>query len=132
MSLKSKLSPEARLALRIANAIKPPDKEESGVSRILNRFGGNLLVPVLVGLGVGLGTNYFQAQQNLKNWQAEHKSEVESKLATIRTDLLVSFQQTITEYFSFDAETSIEYNGSFEFRMGDAAPSKRLGASAWS
>jgi hypothetical protein len=110
MSLKSKLSPEARLALRIANAIKPPDKEQSGISRILNQFGGNLLVPVLIGLGVGLGTNYFQAQQNLRNWQAEHKAEVESKLATTRSDLLVSFQQTITEYFSFDTETTILFN----------------------
>jgi hypothetical protein len=110
MSLKSKLSPEARLALRIANVIKPPDRERSGISRILNQLGGNLLVPVLIGLGVGLGTNYFQAQQNLSNWKAQHKLEVESKLATIRTDLLVSFQQTITEYFSFDTETNILFN----------------------
>src|SRR5262249_327779 len=110
MSLKSKLSPEARLALRIANAIKPPDREQSGISRILNQFGGNLLVPVLIGLVVGLGTNYFQARQNLSNWKNQHKLEVESKLATIRTDLLVSLQQTITEYFSLDQETSMGLN----------------------
>ena len=108
MSLKSKLSPETRLALRIANALKSEANPKP--KGILRWLGGDLLVPVLIGLGIGLGTNYFQAQESLSVWKAEHKAEVESKLSAIRADVLTSFQQTITEYFSFDMETSVELN----------------------
>jgi hypothetical protein len=63
-----------------------------------------------VGMGVGLGTNYFQARENMKAWEIQHDAEVKATLLSKRIELLNSLQETITKYFEFDAETDIEHN----------------------
>lgn len=105
------------LAAAPARTAAPPttpqqiDQKPKGV---LRQLAGSIFTPLLIGLAVGLGTNFFQAkfqaQASLKVWEAQHKADIQSRLLASRIDLLTQFQQVVTEYFSFDAETGILYN----------------------
>src|SRR5262249_40880956 len=80
---------------------------------LLSKITGGFLVPVftgVIGLGVGLGTNYFQSIENMKSWKIQHDAETKSTLLSKRMSILTSLQEHITQYFEFDAETDIESN----------------------
>jgi hypothetical protein len=99
---------------------------ENEPKSLLSKITSGVLVPVfagVIGLGVGLGTNYFQARQNMTAWEIQHDAEIKATLLSKRIELLNSLQETITRYFEFDVETDIENNSQiFKLALKSVVP----------
>jgi hypothetical protein len=73
----------------------------------------------------------------LTDWENWWKTMIAPKFqSTALREPMIKLEEGDYTYFdrSFEMDTPewFKKSGSFEFRMGDVAPSERLGASAWS
>jgi hypothetical protein len=107
---------------------------ENEPKSLLSKITSAILVPVftgVIGLGVGLETNYFQAyfqaEENMKVWEIQHDAEIKTTLLSKRVELLNSFQENITRYFEFDVETTAENNAQvFKLALKSIVPNYKF------